>query len=132
VAIELPRDREGSFEPHLIGKHDRRLTGVDDKVIALFARDVTIPEIQGFLKALREWTCRRPNQRRHRCGRDRSDRWQTPPLEPLHPVVDALRVNRRDETMVRSKVAYLALSVLPDGSCDMLGIWIEQTEVAKF
>ena len=60
--------------------------------------------------------------------------WQTRPLEPLYPVVffDALRVKIRDEAMVRSKAVYLALAVLPDGTRDILGIWIEHTEGAKF
>src|SRR5918999_4150733 len=135
VAIEVPRDRAGTFEPQLIGKHERRFTGFDDKVIALYARGLTVREIQAFLKetyavdvspdlisavtdaVVEEVTA-----------------WQTRPLEPLYPVVffDALRVKIRDEAVVRSKAVYLALAVLPDGSRDILGMWIEQTEGAKF
>jgi transposase-like protein len=135
VAIEVPRDREGTFEPQLIGKHERRFTGFDDKVIALYARGLTVREIQAFLKeayavevspdlisavtdaVVAEVTA-----------------WQSRPLEPLYPVVffDALRVKIRDEATVRIKAVYLALAVLPDGSRDILGIWIEQTEGAKF
>ena len=135
VAIEVPRDRDGTFEPQLIGKHERRFTGFDDKVIALYARGLTVREIQAFLKEayavdvspdfistvtdaiVAEVTA-----------------WQSRPLEPLYPVVffDALRVKIRDEAVVRSKAVYLALAVLPDGSRDILGIWIEQTEGAKF
>ena len=100
VAIEVPRDREGTFEPQLIGKHERRFTGFDDKVIALHARGLTVREIQAFLKeadavdvspdlistvtdaVVAEVTA-----------------WQSRPLEPLYPVVffDALRVKIRDE-----------------------------------
>jgi transposase-like protein len=135
VAIEVPRDREGTFEPQLIGKHERRFTGFDDKVIALYARGLTVREIQAFLKeayavdvspdlisavtdaVVTEVTA-----------------WQSRPLEPMYPVVffDALRVKIRDEATVRIKAVYLALAVLPDGSRDILGIWIEQTEGAKF
>jgi putative transposase len=135
VAIEVPRDRAGTFEPQLIGKHERRFTGFDDKVIALYARGLTVREIQGFLKEayavevspdlistvtdaiVAEVTA-----------------WQSRPLDPLYPVVffDALRVKIRDELTVRSKAVYLALAVRPDGSRDILGIWIEQTEGAKF
>jgi transposase-like protein len=135
VPIEVPRDREGTFEPQLIGKHERRFTGFDEKVIALYARGLTVREIQAFLKetyavdvspdlisavtdaVVAEVTA-----------------WQSRPLEPLYPVVffDALRVKIRDEAVVRSKAVYLALAVLPDGSRDILGIWIEQTEGAKF
>jgi transposase-like protein len=135
VDIAVPRDREGTFEPQLIPKHERRFTGFDDKIIALYARGLTVREIQAFLleayavevspdlistvtdAIVAEVTA-----------------WQSRPLDPLYPVVffDALRVKIRDEATVRIKAVYLALAVLPDGSRDILGIWIEQTEGAKF
>jgi len=135
VAIDVPRDREGTFEPQILPKHERRFTGFDDKVIALYARGLTVREIQAFLKdmyavdvspdlisavtdaVVAEVTA-----------------WQTRPLEPMYPVVffDALRVKIRDEGVVRSKAVYLALAVRPDGTRDILGLWIEQTEGAKF
>jgi putative transposase len=135
VLIEVPRDREGTFEPQLIGKHERRFTGFDDKVIALYARGLTVREIQAFLKdmyavevspdlisavtdaVVAEVTA-----------------WQSRPLDAMYPVVffDALRVKIRDEATVQSKAVYLALAVLPDGTRDILGLWIEQTEGAKF
>lgn len=135
VDIAVPRDRDGTFEPQLIPKHERRFTGFDDKIIALYARGLTVREIQAFLMEayavevspdlistvtdaiVAEVTA-----------------WQSRPLDPLYPVVffDALRVKIRDEATVRIKAVYLALAVLPDGSRDILGIWIEQTEGAKF
>jgi transposase-like protein len=135
VDIAVPRDRQGTFAPQLIPKHERRFTGFDDKVIALYARGLTVREIQAFLKdmyavdvspdlisavtdaVVAEVTA-----------------WQGRPLESMYPVVffDALRVKIRDEAMVRSKAVYLALAILPDGSRDILGIWVEQTEGAKF
>ena len=135
LALAVPRDRAGTFEPRLIGKHERRFTGFDDKVIALYARGLTVREIQAFL--------------RERYDVDVSPdlistvtdgvvaevtAWQARPLEPMYPVVffDALRVKIRDEAVVRSKAVYLALAVLPDGTREVLGIWIEQTEGAKF
>lgn len=135
LALEVPRDRAGTFEPRLIGKHERRFTGFDDKVIALYARGLTVREIQAFLTEM--------------YGVDVSPdlistvtdavvaevtAWQARPLESMYPVVffDALRVKIRDEAVVRSKAVYLALAVLPDGTRDILGIWIEQTEGAKF
>jgi putative transposase len=134
LPIDVPRDREGTFEPRLIAKHEP-LHGFDDKVLALYARGMTVREIQAFLAemyavevspdlistvtdaVLEEVTA---SQRR--------------PLEPMYPVLffDALRVKIRDEATVRSKAIYLALAVLPDGSRDILGFWIEQTEGAKF
>ncbi len=135
LRIEVPRDREGSFEPMLIGKHERRFTGFDDKIIAMYARGMTVREIQGFLvemyatdvspdfistvtdAVLAEITV-----------------WQSRPLEPMYPVIffDALRVKIREDDVVRNKAVYLALGVLPDGTRDILGLWIENTEGAKF
>ena len=135
VAIEVPRDREGTFEPQLIGKHERRFTGFDDKVIALYARGLTVREIQAFLKEAYAVEVS-PDLISTVTDAIVSEvtAWQSRPLEPLYPVVffDALRVKIRDEATVRSKAIYLALAVLPDGSRDILGIWIEQTEGAKF
>jgi len=135
VRIETPRDRDGSFEPLLVPKHARRFTGFDDKIVALYARGLTVREIQGFLLetygtevspdfistvtdgVLEEVTA-----------------WQNRPLEPVYAVVffDALRVKIRDEGVVRNKAVYLALGVRRDGTREILGIWIETTEGAKF
>ena len=135
VAIEVPRDREGTFEPQLIPKHERRFTGFDDKVIALYARGMTVREIQAFLKEMYAVDVS-PDLISTVTDAVMAEvaAWQTRPLEPLYPVVffDALRVKIRDEALVRSKAVYLALAVLPDGTRDILGIWIEQTEGAKF
>jgi transposase-like protein len=135
VRIEVPRDRDGSFEPILIPKHERRFTGFDDHIIAMYARGMTMREIQGFLlesygtevspefissvteAVMAEVTA-----------------WQARPLEPIYPVVffDALRVKIKEDAVVRNKAIYLALGVLPDGTRDILGLWIEGTEGAKF
>jgi transposase-like protein len=135
VRIETPRDRDGSFDPVLVRKHARRFTGFDDKIVALYARGLTVREIQGFLLetygtevspdlistvtdgVLAEVTA-----------------WQNRPLEPVYAVVffDALRVKIRDEGVVRNKAVYLALGVQRDGTRDILGIWIETTEGATF
>jgi putative transposase len=135
VPIEVPRDREGTFEPQLIGKHERRFTGFDDKVIALYARGLTVREIQAFLKEMYAVDVS-PDLISTVTDAVVAEvtAWQSRPLEPMYPVVffDALRVKIRDEAVVRSKAVYLALAILPDGSRDILGIWIEQTEGAKF
>jgi putative transposase len=135
LPIEVPRDREGTFEPRLIGKHERRFTGFDDKILALYARGMTVREIQAFLA---EMYAVEVSPELISTVTDavvaEVTAWQSRPLEPMYPVVffDALRVKIRDEATVRSKAVYLALAVLPDGSRDLLGIWIEQTEGAKF
>ena len=135
LRVEVPRDRDGTFEPLLIPKHERRFTGFDDKIVAMYARGMTMREIQGFLAeqygvevspefissvteaVMAEVTA-----------------WQARPLEPMYPVVffDALRVKIREDAVVRNKAIYLALGVLPDGTRDILGLWIEGTEGAKF
>jgi putative transposase len=135
LPIEVPRDRDGTFEPRLIAKHERRFTGFDDKILALYARGMTVREIQAFL-AERYAVEVSPDLISTVTDAVVAEvtAWQSRPLEPMYPVVffDALRVKIRDEATVRSKAVYLALAVLPDGSRDILGIWIEQTEGAKF
>ena len=135
VRIEVPRDREGSFEPQIIGKHERRFTGFDQKIIAMYARGMTIREIQGYLAEM-YGTEVSPEFISKVTDEVSAEiiAWQSRPLEPMYPVVffDALRVKIRDDAVVRNKAVYLALGILPDGSRDVLGIWIEQTEGAKF
>jgi transposase-like protein len=135
LPIDVPRDREGTFEPRLIAKHERRFTGFDDKILALYARGMTVREIQGFLAEMYAVEVS-PDLISTVTDAviDEVTAWQTRPLEPMYPVVffDALRVKIRDEATVRSKAIYLALAVLPDGSRDVLGLWIEQSEGAKF
>jgi len=133
--LEIPRDREGTFEPQLIPKHARRFTGFDDKILALYARGLTVREIQAFLAEMYAVEVS-PDLISTVTDAVHGEvtTWQQRALEPMYPVVffDALRVKIRDEGTVRSKAVYLALALLPDGSRDILGIWIEQTEGAKF
>jgi len=135
MEIAVPRDRQGSFEPLLIGKGQRRFEGFDDKIIAMYARGMTVREIQGFLA----------DQYRVEVGADfistvtdsvleEVQEWQNRALERMYPVVffDALRVKIRDEGTVRNKAVYVALGMTPEGVKEVLGIWVEQNEGAKF
>ena len=135
LAIEVPRDRQGSFEPQLIGKHERRFTGFDDKIIAMYARGMTVREIQGYLSEMYSVDVS-PELISKVSDAVMSEvmAWQSRALETMYPVVffDALRVKIREDAVVRSKAVYLALGILPDGSKDILGLWIENTEGAKF
>ena len=135
LRIDVPRDRQASFEPQIIGKHERRFTGFDDKIIAMYARGMSVREIQGFLAEMYSVDVS-PDLISRVTDEVMSEvtAWQTRPLEPMYPVVffDALRVKIREDAVVRSKAVYLALGVLPDGTRDILGIWIENTEGAKF
>ena len=135
LRIDIPRDRQGSFEPLLIPKHERRFTGFDDKIVALYARGMTVREIQGFL-AEQYGTEVSPDFISSVTDAVMAEvtAWQSRPLEAMYPVVffDALRVKIREDAVVRNKAIYLALGVLPDGTRDILGLWIENTEGAKF
>ena len=135
VRIDVPRDRDGSFEPILIPKHERRFTGFDDNIIALYARGMTMREIQGFLReSYATEVCAEFISSVTEAVMAEVTAWQARPLEPMYPVVffDALRVKIKEDAVVRNKAIYLALKVLPDGSRDILGLWIEGTEGAKF
>jgi putative transposase len=135
LALEIPRDRLSTFDPQLIAKYQRRFPGFDDKVISMYARGMTIREIQGHLREL--------------YGIDVSpdlisavtdaileevSEWQNRPLEALYPLIffDAIRIKVRDEGTVKNKAVYVALGVRPDGAKEILGLWIEQSEGAKF
>ena len=135
VPIAVPGDRQGTFAPQLIPKHERRFTGLDDKIIALYARGLTVREIQAFLAEMYAVQVS-PDLISSVTDAVVAEvtAWQTRPLETLYPVVffDALYVKIRDEGVVRSKAVYLALGVLRDGTREILGVWIEQTEGAKF
>ncbi len=119
----MPRDRDGSFEPLLIPKHERRFKGFDDKIVAMYARGMTVREIQGFL--LEQYaTDVSPEFISSVTDEVMAEvaTWQARPLDPMYPVVffDALRVKIREDAVVRNKAVYLALGVLPDGVGDIL------------
>ena len=135
IEIAVPRDREGSFEPQFIRKGQRRFEGFDEKIIAMYARGMTVREIQGLL--LDEYRVEvSPDFISTVTDEVMEDvrEWQNRPLEKMYPVVffDALRVKIRDQGSVGNKAVYLALGIDADGKKDVLGIWIEQNEGAKF
>ena len=135
VEIEVPRDREGTFEPRLVRKRQTRLPGFDEKVISMYARGMTVREIRGHLEELYGIGVSPDLISRVTAEvLDEVKAWQSRPLERLYMVVffDALRVKIRDEGVVRNKAVYLALGVRTDGTKEILGLWIEQNEGAKF
>ncbi len=135
LRIEVPRDRDASFAPLLIPKHQRRFTGFDDKIVGLYARGVSVREIQAFLLET-YGTEVSPDLISSVTDAVMSEvaAWQNRPLEAMYPVIffDALRVKIREDAVVRNKAVYLALGVQADGRRDILGLWIENTEGAKF
>lgn len=135
MSLSIPRDRAGTFDPKLIAKYQRRFPDFDQKIISMYARGMSVREIRGHLEEL--------------YGIDVSPdlisavtdavleevtEWQNRPPDVCYPLVffDAIRVKIRDEGFVRNKAVYIALAILPDGSKEILGLWIEQTEGAKF
>lgn len=135
LELTIPRDRQATFEPQLVAKYQRRLPGFDERVVSMYARGMSVREITGHLQEI--------------YGLEVSpdlistitdevlaevEQWQQRPLEAMYPIVyfDALRLKIRDEGTVRNKAVYLALGIRADGRKEVLGLWIEQTEGAKF
>lgn len=135
VSIRVPRDRNGTFEPKLIPKHRRRLEGFDDKVLALYARGMSTRDIQEHLREL-YGTDVAPDliSRVTESVLDEAKVWQQRPLEPLYPIVylDALFVSVREGSAVTRKAVYIALGMTLEGRRDVLGIWLQGTEGARF
>jgi putative transposase len=135
VEIAVPRDRNSSFEPQLVPKGVRRLPGFDDRVVSLYARGMTVREIQGHLEEIYGVEVS-PDliSRVTDAVLEEVREWQNRPLDRLYPIVffDALRVKIRDEGLVRNKAVYVALAITSEGNKEVLGLWIEQTEGAKF
>jgi putative transposase len=135
LPIEVPRDRDGSFEPLLVRKGQTRFDGFDDKIISMYARGMSVREIQGHLADLYgiEVSPDLISRATDAVMAEVTD-WQNRPLEAVYPVVffDALRVKIRDDGLVRNKAVYVALAISTSGEKEVLGLWIEQTEGAKF
>lgn len=135
IALEVPRDRQGSFDPLLIAKYQRRFPGFDDKIISMYARGMSTREIAGHLLDLYgiEVSADLISTVTD-AVLDEIATWQARPLEPVYPLVffDALRVKIRDEGLVRNKAVHIALGVRADGTKEILGLWLEQNEGAKF
>lgn len=135
IEIEVPRDRAGTFEPVIVAKGQTRFDGFDEKIISLYGRGMTVREIQGHLAEL-YGTEVSPDliSKVTDAILDEVREWQSRPLESIYPVVffDALRVKIRDEGMVKNKAVYVVPGITASGEKDVLGLWIEQTEGAKF
>ena len=135
VELDVPRDRNGSFEPQLVKKRQTRLPGFDEQVIALYARGLSQRDVRAHLEEMYGVSVSPELISRVTDAvlKELQD-WQKRPLDAVYPVVflDAIRVRIRDEGMVRNKAVHLALGIRHDGSKEVLGLWIEQNEGAKF
>jgi putative transposase len=135
LPIEIPRDRHGSFEPQIVTKHQTRWAGFDEKILSLYARGMTVREIQSHLEEMygAEVSPTLISSVTD-AVMDEAKAWQARPLEALYPIVylDCIHVKTRDAGAVRAKAVYLALGISMDGEKEILGLWIAQTEGAKF
>jgi putative transposase len=133
--LEVPRDRQASFDPQLIAKYQRRFPGFDDKVVSMYARGMSTREIAGHLRELYGIEVS-PDliSAVTDAVLEEIAAWQARPLEASYPLVffDAFRVKVRDEGLVRNKAVHIALGVRGDGAKEILGMWLEQNEGAKF
>jgi transposase-like protein len=135
MGIEVPRDREGNFEPAIVPKHQREWRGFDDKILSMYGLGLTTRQIQGHLKDIYavdvspELISRVTDE-----VKGLLDDWRSRALDPFYPVLffDALRINVREGSQVVKKSVYLALAIRTDGQKELLGLWIEQNEGAKF
>ena len=134
LPIEIPRDRHGSFEPQLVAKHQTRWTGFDDKILSLYARGMTVREIQSHLQEMygAEVSPTLISSVTD-AVMDEVKTWQARPLDALYPIVymDCIHVKVRDSGAVRVKALYLAIGVNLDGIKEVLGLWMAQTEGAR-
>ena len=134
LPIEVPRDRHGSFEPKLIPKHQTRWSGFDDKILSLYARGMTVREIQAHLEEMYGAEVS-PSLISSVTDAlvDEVKAWQSRPLDPVYPIVylDCIHVKVRDGA-VRVKAVYLAIGITMSGEKEVLGVWLAQTEGAKF
>jgi putative transposase len=135
LAIDIPRDRNGEFEPQLVPKNQRRLPGFDEKVIALYARGLTTREIQGHLQDLYHVEVS-PALISNVTDAVLEDvqAWQNRPLDAVYPVVylDAIHLKLRSNGHVQTQAVYLALGITMEGEKDLLGLWVGESEGAKF
>ncbi len=135
VEIEVPRDRQGEFEPQIVGKHQRRFSGFDDKILSMYARGMTTREIQGHLQDIYgvEVSPSLISEVTDAVVEEVQE-WQNRPLERIYPILylDALFVKMRHEGRVENRAVYVVLGVGLDGVKDVLGLWVADTEGPKF
>jgi putative transposase len=135
VSIQAPRDRDGSFEPKIVRKRQRRFDGFDEKILALYSRGMSTRDIEAHLREIYGVSVGRDLiSRVTDAVMDDARAWQQRPLEDVYPVVflDALVLKIRDGGSVQRRACYLAMAITMDGERDVLGMWFQANEGAKF
>jgi len=135
MVVDTPRDRNATFEPQILGKHQTRFDGFDDKILSLYARGMTTREIQGHLQEIYGVEVS-PTLISDVTDAvlDEVKSWQNRPLEPIYGVIylDALYVKMRHEGRVENRAVYVAIGIDLEGRKDVLGLWTSNNEGAKF
>jgi putative transposase len=135
VELAIPRDRSGDFDPQFIGKYQRRLTGFDDKILSMYARGMTVREIQGHIQDIYQ-TQVSPETISVITDEvmGEVEAWQNRPLNRLYPILylDAIVLKVRDNGQVKNKALYLAIGISMEGNKEVLGMWMSVNEGAKF
>ncbi|MGH9896603.1 MAG: IS256 family transposase, partial [bacterium] len=135
VDVAIPRERDGTFEPVLVPKHQRNFHGFADQIVSLYGRGFSVRDIQAHVEDI-YGTSVSPDliSRVTNAIVEEMQAWQTRPLEAVYAIVylDALMVKIRDTGVVQNKAVYLAVGVTPDGTKDVLGMWVQATEGASF
>jgi putative transposase len=136
VDIKTPRDRAGTFDPQLVAKRQTRLAGLDDKILGLYAGGMTVRDIEEHLTELYGTTAIKRDTISRVTDAVLADveAWRTRPLDSVYPIAyfDALMVKVREDRSVRTRACYLAIGVTCEGEREVLGIWWQETEGAKF
>jgi putative transposase len=135
VDIKTPRDRAGTFEPQLVAKRQTRLAGLDDKILGLYAGGMSVRDIEVHLTDLYGVEIKRDTiSRVTDAVLADVQAWRTRPLERVYPIAyfDCLMVKVREDRSVRTRACYLAIGVTVEGEREVLGIWWQETEGAKF
>jgi len=135
IDLSIPRDRNGEFEPKIIPKHSRRFDGFDDQIISMYARGMTVREIQSHLEEIYQVDVSHDLiSTVTEAVIDDAREWQNRPLDSFYPIIflDALRIKIRHDHKVINKAVYLAIAINMDGCKEVLGIWFAENEGAKF
>jgi putative transposase len=135
VEIAIPRDREGSFEPKILPKHERRFTGFDDKILSMYARGMSTRDIQNHLEEIYQVEVSASLiSEVTDAVMEEVRTWQSRPLDPIYPIVylDALMVKMRHEGRVENRAVFVGIGITMEGNKEVLGLWTSATEGSRF
>lgn len=135
IDLKIPRDRDGSFEPHLVGKYQKDITGIEEKIISMYAKGMTVRDIQSFIEEIYGGEVS-PQTISNITSRvlPLMEEWRNRQLKEIYAItyIDGIRFNVRSNGQVKEKTVYGVIGIDLDGNKDVLGLWIAETESAKY